>query len=158
MKIIKNKLKLKMICLILFSILLFVNIQSAEALQNINTKPVNDRSQCFTQCYVEINGILHNDWPAVIKLPNHYWFFHHQKNNEFFILYGYILFESETEITIYDSKDGAVLWKYDSDIDPLVSFIGFQGAYTFTDNIPYLPQISYQGEVLFVHIQLKNYG
>ena len=158
MRILKPKLKMKMGCLLFFSILLIVNTNNAGALLNNNTKPVNETSERFTQCYVEITGILHNDWPAVIKLPNYYWFFHQLKNDEYFILYGYILFEPDTEITIYDSKDGSVLWKYDSDIDPLISFIGFRGTYSFTDNSPYLPQISYIGDVLSVHVQLKNYG
>ena len=154
----KNSIKTTISCMLIISLMLAMNISIIGAGSNKNVDPMKESSERFTQCYIEISGIMHNDWPALIKLANHWWFWHSERNNEYFISYGYSVFEPDVEITIYDEKGGSVLWEYTSNIDPLVSFIGFKGDFSYTDNSPYLPQITYEGKVFMVNIILKNFG
>jgi hypothetical protein len=154
----KKLIKTTIGCVLITVLMLAMNVSSIGVELNKDAKPIKDSSERFTQCYVEISGIMHNDWPATVKLANHWWFWHIERNDEYFISYGYTLFEPDVEITIYDTKGGSVLWEYTSNIDPLVSFIGFKGDFSYTDNSPYLPQITYEGTVLMINILLKNFG
>lgn len=114
----------------------------------------------FTHCYIEVEGNIHNDWAAIIKLPNmlQLAWVGSTREDILFGSYSYILFEEDATIRVYDEKDGEVLFTHQGSIDPLLTVIGFSGSYTSVDPPLELRTITLQGSTLFASIRLKDYG
>ena len=127
--------------------------------EKVNQVPLPNR-ETFTGSYIEIQGHVHNDWPAIIKLPNMIiagWV--RQSEEEIlFGSYSYILFEEDASIRVYDEKGGNLLWKHQGTIDPLITLIGFRGSYNYVDIELTLRQVTLEGTALFTSIRLHDYG
>jgi len=114
----------------------------------------------YRNCYLEISGYMHNDWPAFIKFPNlvrFLWTYDagttHVRNG----LYSYIIFEKNASIKVYDEKNGNLLWQHQGTTSPLLTLVGFSGDCTI-DCPPYeLPYITLNGDVRFLGIRLKHF-
>ncbi len=119
-----------------------------------------DDKKYFNNCYIELSGEIHNDWPALIKLPNLFRLFWigSDINNILFGTYCYILYENDALITIYDEKDGNLIWEHDGIYDPLVTIIGFRGDYEYIDEPYSLDRIVFSGNTLFTSIKLGEWG
>lgn len=125
----------------------------------INNKILNDKVN-FNNCYIELSGKIHNDWPALIKFPNLfrlYWF-GPDLNNVLFGTYCYILYEKDALIKIYDEEDGNLLWEHDGFNDPLVTIIGFKGNYQYINDPNHLDQVIFSGDSLFTSVKLGEWG
>ena len=79
-------------------------------------------------------------------------------NNILFGTHCYILYENTALITIYDKKDGNIIWKHDGIYDPLVTIIGFKGDYEYIDDPYYLDNVVFSGDTLFISIRLGEWG
>jgi hypothetical protein len=124
-------------------------------------KNVLGEKQRFTNCYFEISGYMHNDWPAIIKLPNMFQLLWIQSANDIndviFGTYSYIYFEEDAEITVYSEENGEVIWQHEGQIDPFLTMIGFKGSYSYVDPDYELPIITLSGNALFASIILKDH-
>jgi hypothetical protein len=123
--------------------------------------PTNTQGR-YMNCYIEISGYLHNDWPAIVKLPNMVqilWTSQSDSLEKVFGLYTYILFEEDTAIKVYDEKGGELLWQHDGTIDPMITLIGFSGEYSYDEPDPVysLPIITLKGNAGFLSIKLHEY-
>lgn len=124
-----------------------------------NNPSINTRGR-YLNCYLEISGYMHHDWPAVIKLPNMFqvlWMHQLISDKVLFGLYSYILFEEDASIKIYDKKDGNLLWQHEGIIDPLITLIGFSGEYIIDDKPDLLPHITLNGNARFLSIKLNDF-
>jgi hypothetical protein len=135
-------------------------VRSTSSSVSINNIPSVNIPGRYRNCYLEISGYMHNDWPAVIKLPNMFqllWIHQFDSDKVLFGLYSYILFEKDAMIKIYDEKDGDLLWQHEGIIDPLITLIGFSGDVVI-DNTPYqLPYITLNGNTRFIGIKLNDF-
>jgi len=114
----------------------------------------------YRNCYLEISGYMHNDWPAIVKLPNMaqvLWIYQQDSIKVPFGLYSYILFEEDAIIKVYDEKDGNLLWQHEGIIDPLITLIGFSGDVVIDDTPYQLPYITLNGNTRFLGIKLNDY-
>lgn len=132
-------------------------ISSSVTMNDVQSLKIKER---YLNCYLEISGYMHHDWPAIIKYPNMLqivWI--HGLNSEkvLFGLYSYILFEEDVSLKIYDKKDGNLLWQHQGRIDPLVTLIGFSGDYIIDDTPYQLPHITLNGNTRFISVKLHNY-
>jgi hypothetical protein len=117
-------------------------------------------TQRFSNCYIEVEGHVHNDWVAFVKLPNMLqlaWFGTTQEDI-LFGAYSYILFEEDASIKIYDELGGKLIFAHDGTIDPLLTLIGFSGSYSFVDPPVELRTVTLSGTTLFTSIRLKDHG
>jgi len=124
-----------------------------------NSKILNYRVN-FKNCYIELSGKIHNDWPALIKFPNLfrlYWF-GSDLNNVLFGTYCYILYENDALIKIYNEEDGDLLWEHDGVNDPLVTIIGFKGNYQYINDANHLDQVIFSGNTLITNVKLGEWG
>jgi hypothetical protein len=119
-----------------------------------------DNRDAYSNCYIELSGYMHDDWPAIIKLPNmlQILWIKSSENDIIFGTYSYILFENDAEITIYSEQNGDVLWQHQGEKDPLLTIVGFRGTYDHIDTEDELPHITMSGDTLFSSIKLGNYG
>jgi len=128
---------------------------------NISNKNFNLNDKIsFINCYIELTGEIHNDWPAFIKLPNMFrllWV-GPEINNVLFGTYCYILYENDASITIFDEKDGDIIWEHDGIQDPLITIIGFKGNFEYNEIPYYLDQVVFSGTTLFTSIKLGDWG
>ena len=124
-----------------------------------NIKISNDKIN-FNNCYIELSGEIHNDWPALVKFPNLFRLFWvgSDINNVLFGTYCYILYENDAFIKIYNEKNGDILWEHDGVNDPLVTIIGFKGDYEYIDELYYLDNVVFSGNTLFTSIRLGEWG
>jgi hypothetical protein len=135
------------------------NIPDSTIESKSNCKILNDKIN-FNNCYIELSGEIHNDWPAIIKFPNLYrllWV-GPDIDNILFGTYCYILYENDALIKIYNEKDGDLIWEHDGNNDPLVTLIGFKGDYEYIDEPYYLDQVVFSGNALFTSIRLGEWG
>jgi hypothetical protein len=133
------------------------SISSSITMNDIQSLKIKER---YLNCYLEISGYMHNDWPAFIKFPNMLqigWIHGLNSAKVLFGLYSYILFEEDVSLKIYDKKDGNLLWQHQGSIDPLVSLIGFSGDYVIDDTPYQLPHITLNGNTRFLSVKLHNY-
>jgi len=131
-------------------------ISSSVTMNDIQSLKIKER---YLNCYLEISGYMHHDWPAIIKYPNMLqivWIYGLNSAKVLFGLYSYILFEEDASIKIYDKKDGKLLWQHQEIIDPLVTLIGFSGDYVIDDTPYQLPHITLNGNVRFLGIRLND--
>jgi hypothetical protein len=124
-----------------------------------NYKTLNDKIN-FNNCYIELSGEIHNDWPAIVKFPNLFrllWV-GSDIDNVLFGTYCYILYENDALIKIYNEKDGDIIWEHNGVNDPLVTLIGFKGDYEYIDEPYNLDQVIFSGNTLFTSIRLGEWG
>lgn len=127
----------------------------------ISTENINSNDKVsFTNCYIELSGEIHNDWPAFIKLPNLFrllWV-GPNINNVLFGTYCYILYENTASIKIFEEKDDDIIWEHDGVQDPLITIIGFKGDFEYIEIPYYLDRIVFSGNALFTSIKLGDWG
>jgi hypothetical protein len=124
-----------------------------------NLRYVNDK-ESFLNCYIEVQGHIHNDWPAVVKLPNMLiagWI-QASLDDVLFGSYSYILFEDDADIKIYEKKDGTLLWEHQGQLDPLLTIIGYRGYYSYINPEQELQKVTLSGKALFASIRLDDFG
>jgi hypothetical protein len=66
----------------------------------------------YKNCYLEISGYMHDDWPAFVKLPNmvqKLWAYEPNTVKVLFGVYPYIVFEEDVSIQLFDKKDRTLL-------------------------------------------------
>ena len=137
-------------------------------IEETNTNNENKKSnydvqlgkESFTNCYIQINGKIHNDWPAIIKLPNMLlvgWI-QDSDNNVLFGSYSYILLENDASIKVFSEKNGEILWQHQGSSDPLITLIGYKGLYEYFNPENELSQVNIEGDCLYSSIRLGNYG
>jgi hypothetical protein len=132
---------------------------SATTISSDNSQPLLVEGR-YRNCYLEISGFMHSDWPAFIKYPNlvrFFWVYDagttHVRNG----LYSYILFEKNASIKVYDEKNGNLLWQHQGTTSPLLTLVGFSGD-CIIDYPPHeLPSIILNGDVRFLGIRLKHF-
>jgi hypothetical protein len=122
-------------------------------------KPVITQGR-YQDCYLEISGYMHNDWPAIVKFPNMIqvlWKYEPDTTHILYGLYSYILFEKDANIKVYDEKGGDLLWQHDGNVNPLITLIGFSGDSVIDDPPGTLPYITINGDARFLGIKLRIY-
>jgi len=87
----------------------------------------------YSNCYVEISGLQSiNDYPRIIGVNNWKIIFlrtNGASNPEAFVFYWYILFDETSEISIYNEKNGELLWQHDGNGEPIIRMLRFSGDY-----------------------------
>ena len=114
----------------------------------------------YRDCYLELSGYMHNDWPAIVKFPNMMQvLWKYQPNTATVLngLYSYILFEEYASIKVYDEKNGNLLWQHQGILDPLITLIRFSGECVIDDIPGTLPYITMNGDAQFLGIKLKHF-
>jgi hypothetical protein len=114
----------------------------------------------YRNCYLEISGYMHNDWPAFIKFPNlvrFLWVYDAGTNHVRNGLYSYIIFEKNASIKVYDEKNGNLLWQHRGTASPLLTLVGFSGDCAIDYPPNELPYITLNGDVRFLGIRLKHF-
>ena len=128
--------------------------------QDISSESILNNKVNFNNCYIEISGKIHNDWPAIVKLPNLFTFlwYRSDENNILFGTYCYILYEEDAVIKVYNEKDGNLIWEHEGMSDPLIKIIGFKGEYDYIYEPSHLDTVVFSGDVLFTSIRLGDWG
>ena len=142
------------------SSLILIDRQKHDSEEETISKPIAvGNSEIFVNSYIEVSGYVHNDWPAIVKLPNmiQLLWLHDNDYLIMFGLYSYILLEEDAIIKVYESKDGNLLWQHDGMIDPLISLFGFSVGYDYNDTPQTLPNVSMNGNFIACRIKLNNH-
>lgn len=156
----RRVLSLCMILMLVFPIVANVIAETDYQESQEQNTILSSGTKRFTNCYVEISGYIHNDWPAIIKLPNMFqsgWIMSSEED-VLFGLYSYMLFENSAAIIVYSEKNGDILWEHQKDVDPLITIIGFNGFYEFINPPLQLSSVTLEGMVGYISIRLKDYG
>ncbi len=114
----------------------------------------------YKNCYIEVSADIHHDWPAIIKLSNMLkvlWIQGSDSNKVSFGLYSYFVFENNAMITVYDKKDGAIVWQHQGIQDPTITMLGFKGTYESSLAPSYLTHFTIDGTVRLLSIRLYDF-
>jgi len=133
------------------------SVSSSVSIDDIPSITTQER---YMNCYLEISGYMHNDWPAFVKFPNMVqigWRSQLNSDKVLFGAYSYILFEKDVTIKVYDKQDGDLLWQHEGVIDPLITLLGFSGEYILDDTPYELPHITLTGTAGFLGVILKDF-
>jgi hypothetical protein len=114
----------------------------------------------YKNCYIEVSAYIHNDWPAVIKLPNMLkvaWKQSPDSHEVSFGFYSYFVFGNDALITVYDKKDGTILWQHEGIHDPSIAMVGFTGDYIPDADSYYLTHFIIEGTVRLLGIRIYDF-
>jgi hypothetical protein len=113
----------------------------------------------YKGCYIAASGkISEEDWFAIIRMPNMwktFWFRPPLNEQEAFVSFWRIIYQSDSEVTIYTEENGDILWDYNGQEDVNLIIIGFNGIYIPDRSNPDEPlHVEISGNALFVKPRL----
>lgn len=102
--------------------------------ENDTVKKINNSvTSGFKRCYIEATGkISVDDWFAIIRMPNMwktFWFRPPLKELNAFVSFWRIVYQSDSQITIYTEQNGDILWENNEQQEVHLIIIGFYGIY-----------------------------
>ena len=109
------------------------NIVTSLNQTDIDTGPNDVSRNVFSNCYIEADGLVSDDdWASFVRLPNMcktFWLKNILNNSRIFVSFWRVVLESDSEIIIYNEKDGEIIWHHDKNNIPVLNIIGFAGKY-----------------------------
>jgi hypothetical protein len=128
---------------------------SFASVKNIIDKPITG---IYTKCYIEAEGdISVRDWFAIIRMPNMwktFWFRPRGDEQQAFVYFWRLVYQSDSKITIYIEENGNILWNHQGEQEVHLVIFGYNGMYipSSTEDGPLHVKIS--GNAIFVKPRL----
>lgn len=106
-----------------------------------------DSVEKYSDCYIEISGCLsEKDYPSIVGISMWKLVFLRPQGNDnpaAFVLYWFLRFKETAEITIYDQKNGNILWQHNGVGEQQLRIVWFDGEYQTT----LIPGVGYQKDI-----------
>jgi hypothetical protein len=128
-----KKILFGLICSILLMMITpsTLGITDFNNLKDSNSSMSSNRD-VFINCHIEASGYISEiDWLAFIKAPNMWkttWF-RPFNDDRALVTYWQIVFDSAVKISIYDKKDGEIIWEHSDASHEQIRIIGYYGIY-----------------------------
>jgi len=138
--------------------LMFVSIAfTSQTLAKENIVKDEIPAKLYEGCYIEAEGkISVQDWFAIIRMPNMwktFWFRPFKDEMKAFVSFWRLVFQSDSDITIYSEENGNILWDHQENQEVHLVIVGFWGDYIPTNTDGYL-NVKINGNAIFVKPRL----